>query len=310
MVLSTGGQASGAYAPSPLARIAMLPLPRPRLFGPRHSVSVPLERRLPRNLGTFLTLAFFAAVGVAGVVVGGHMAEFRAQYGEPQHALGRALGFGLDRITIKGIDELRAAEILEAVGITPKVSLAFLDAAETRTRLEAMPLVRQASVRKLYPNALALTITEREPYAIWQRNGELFLVAQDGTVIDLMRDARFARLPLVVGDEANARAKEYAALLDEAGALKNRIRAGTLIAGRRWNLKLDNGIDIRLPEHGAAEALARFVALERDNRITDKDILAVDLRMADRVMVRLTEEAAAARAETQKKKPKGKGAEI
>lgn len=80
------------------------------------------------------------------------------------------------------------------------------------------------------------------------------------------------------------------------------------MSGRRWTLKLD-GVDIRLPETGATEALARLVKLERDNRILEKDIIAVDLRMPDRVVVRLTEEAAAARAESQKKKPKGKGTE-
>jgi len=289
-------------------------LPKPRragLFGARVSVSVPLERRLPRNLGTWLTFGFFAAVGAAGFVLGGYGDTFREAYGEPRHALGRALGLGIERVTITGIAELRETEILAAAGITPMISLAFLDAGTVRRNLEALPLVREASVRKLYPNAVSLTIVEREPYALWQRNGELFVVAADGTVIDTMRDARFARLPFVVGDEANIRAKEYADLLDEAGPLKNRIRAGTLVAGRRWNLKLDNGVDIRLPEHDAREALARFVAVEREQKLADRDILAIDLRMPDRVMLRLSEEAAAIRAEINRKKPKAqKGADI
>ncbi len=90
--------------------------------------------------------------------------------------------------------------------------------------------------------------------------------------------------------------------------LGERVKAGTYVSGRRWTLKLD-GVDIRLPETGAAEALARLAKLERDSRILEKDIIAVDLRLPDRVVVRLTEEAAATRAESQKKKPKGKGTE-
>ena len=68
--------------------------------------------------------------------------------------------------------------------------------------------------------------------------------------------ARFAYLPLVVGEQANLHTRDYLALLEAAGPLKSRIRAGTLVSGRRWTLKMDNGIDVRLPEHGAKDALA------------------------------------------------------
>jgi cell division protein FtsQ len=129
-------------------------------------------------------------------------------------------------------------------------------------------------------------------------------------VIDSFEDARFAYLPLVVGEEANLHTKDYLALLEAAGPLKGRIRAGTLVAGRRWTLKIDNGIDVRLPEHGIGAALARLVKLEREQGILQKDVIAIDLRMPDRVVVRLTEEAAAARLDGLKKKPvRGKGVE-
>jgi cell division protein FtsQ len=152
-----------------------------------------------------------------------------------------------------------------------------------------------------------VTLEERRAHALWQRNGEIVVVAADGTVIDRLRDDRFAHLPLVVGEGANARTAEYLALVEAAGPLKSRIRAGSLVAGRRWTLKID-GVDVRLPEQGAEAALARLARLEREQKILDRDLIAIDLRMSDRVVVRLTEEAAAARAEATKKKPtRGKG---
>jgi cell division protein FtsQ len=275
----------------------------------RHrSVSVPIARRLPRFLGTGLALSFFTGVAYLGLAQGGHLDEFYKEYGEPHHALARMVGLGLERITVSGISQLRESEVLTAAGITTKTSLAFLDASELRERLERVPLIKTASVRKLYPNELVVTLTERKPYALWQLNGELFVVAADGTVIDHMQDDRFANLPLVVGEQANGRTKEYLALLDAAGPMKSRIRAGTLVSGRRWTLKIDNGMDVRLPELGASEAIARLVKLEREQKILEKDVLALDLRMPDRVVVRLSEEAAAARMDALKKKPmRGKG---
>ena len=274
----------------------------------RRSVAVPLERRLPRFLGTGLALGFFTAVALVGLSEGGHLDESYGTYGEPHHALARVLGLGLERVTISGIAQLRESDVLAAAGLNSLVSLPFLSASTIREHLERVPLIKTASVRKLYPNELVLTLTEREPHALWQLDGELFITAADGTVIDLMQDARFVHLPLVVGDEANTRTKEYLALLDSAGPLKGRIQAGTLVSGRRWTLKMDNGVDVRLPEQDAAEALARLVRLEREQKILEKDVLAIDLRMPDRVVVRLTEEAAAARADAMKKKAlRGKG---
>lgn len=274
----------------------------------RRSAGAPIEKRIPRHLGTWLTLGFFSGVVTLGLFQGGHLDTFTREHGQPHHALARALGLGLESITISGISQMRETEVLAAGGLNAKQSLVFLDVNDLRERLERVPLVESATVRKLYPNELVITLTERKPYALWQNNGELFIIASDGTVIDLMQDDRFVNLPFVVGENANVRSKEYFAILEAAGPLKSRIRAGTLVSGRRWTLKMDNGMDVRLPEKGAADALARLVKLENEQKILEKDVLAIDLRMADRVVVRLTEEAALARAESLKKKPmRGKG---
>jgi len=284
-----------------------------RLFGSSRSVrrrssGVPIEKRIPRYLGTWLTLGFLSGVVTIGLWQGGHLDTFIREHGQPHHALARALGLGLESITISGIAQMRETEVLAAAGLNSKLSLPFLDVSELRERLERVPMIESATVRKLYPNELVITLSERQPYAIWQNNGELFIIAADGTVIDLMQDERFIDLPFVVGESANVRSKEYFALLEAAGPLKSRIRAGTLVSGRRWTLKMDNGMDVRLPEKKAADALARLVKLENEQKILEKDVLAIDLRMADRVVVRLTEEAALARAESLKKKPmRGKG---
>jgi cell division protein FtsQ len=283
---------------------------RARVRAPSSGVLARLHRKLPRFLGTGLTLLFLALVGATGAVVGGHVEAVRGRYGEPQHALARLAGLALDQVTISGIARLSEAEVLAAAGISPKLSLAFLNVREIRDRLERLPLVKSASVRKLYPNELVITLWEREPHALWQRDGELFVIADDGTVLAPLRDPRLAHLPMVVGEDANGRTTEYLALLESAGPLKARVVAGSLVAGRRWTLKIDNGIDVRLPESGAAAALTRLAALEREQNILDKDIIAIDLRMSDRVVVRLTEEAMAARLDTIRKKPaRGRAAE-
>jgi cell division protein FtsQ len=91
-------------------------------------------------------------------------------------------------------------------------------------------------------------------------------------------------------------------------AIRDQMRASILIAERRWNLRLKNGIDVRLPEDGFERALETLAGLDRDKKLLSRDITAVDLRLPDRASVRLSDAAAQAREEMLKKKfPKKKG---
>lgn len=266
-------------------------------------------RYMPRGTGSGLMLALFATVATYGALRGGHLDEFRATYGEPYDAVARLFGLGIDEVHISGIVELRESEVLAAAGVGPLRSLAFLDASEVRKRLESVPMIRQASVSKLYPDALSIGIVEREPQALWQRNGEVFVIAGDGTVIDLMTDPRFARLPFVAGEGANMRAEEYIDIVKAAGPLAQRIRAGILVSGRRWDIKFDNDLIVRLPEIEPVVAMTRLVDLERRETLLNKDLIAIDMRQNDRMSLRLSEEGAAAMIEARKKTGKRKAPE-
>ena len=261
-----------------------------------------------RRRGTPLLVFSLIGTSIAyGTVRGGGYAAFVEQYGSPADIIARNIGFPISAVAISGESGLTQAEVLEASGISTKNSLAFLDAAEVRGRLRAVPLVQEASVRKLYPDHVAIEITERQPYALWQQDGQLSVIAADGTVIDTMRDGRFAELPFVVGEGANTHISDYLALIGKAGDLKSKIRAGIFVAERRWTLSTKNGIEIMLPEHNPERALAALASLDREARILDKDVISLDLRLPDRVVARLSEEAFAQRSDAlARKNPKPK----
>jgi len=197
-------------------------------------------------------------------------------------------------VKISGYTDLRESDVLALAGITPTVSLPFFDVAAARAALEAAPLISRASVRKLYPNQIVIEIVERTPYAVWQKDGDVHAIAADGAPIDEVNDGRYADLPFVVGEGANGRVREFVALLDAMDELKPRVEAGVLIDQRRWNLRLKSGIDIKLPESDPEAAIAELLTLQRQSRILEKDVLALDFRVPGRVFARLSEEAAAA----------------
>ncbi len=256
-----------------------------------------------------MTSMFLASVGFYGAQKGGEYAAFIAANGDLRDICAKALGFGIRAVTIVGARELSEREILDGAGIGPRNSLVFLDVAQIRERLKAIQLVKEVSVSKLYPDRLVIEIEERQPFALWQRNGEVQIVAADGMPIDSFRNAHFANLPFVVGEGANERLGEYLSLLDAMGDLRERVRAGMLVSHRRWTLKTLNGIEIELPENDPASAVATLIDLQRDFHVLDKDILSLDLRQPGRVVARLTAEAASARAELLARKTKSKGAQ-
>jgi cell division protein FtsQ len=253
-------------------------------------------------------IVLFAGVGLYGSWLGGEYSAFVAAEGSVPDYFARVVGFGIRTVTISGAQALTQQEIIAVTGIGAKDSLPFLDVRKVRERLQALPLVKDASISKLYPGRVVIEVEERKPFALWQQDGAVKIVAADGTPIDDYANRRFAALPLVVGAGANARLGEYMALLQAAGDLRPRIKAGILVAQRRWTLQMDNHVEVALPELGAAAALARLAQFQREAHVIDKDILAIDLRVPGRMFVRLTEYAAAARAAALAPKSKMKGA--
>ena len=231
-------------------------------------------------------------------------------HGQPADIAAKALGFSIKAVTISGERELKEQDLLAIAGISDRNSLLFLDVAKIRERLQQLPLVKETVVTKLYPDRLLIEIEERAPFALWQSNGDVRIVAADGVPVATMRDQRFIHLPLVVGAGANEKLSQYLALLDAAGDLRDRIVAGVLVAQRRWTLKTANGVDILLPEREPEAALARLMDLQRTAHILDRDLISLDLRQSGRLVARLTEEAAADRAGTLPNKTKPKGGHI
>ena len=271
-------------------------------------VTLPLAHlRVPRFTGAVAALVFLSAAAVYGVVKGEHGPAIVSAIKDTADAGANAMGMRIATVSLSGQRQVSREEIFAAAGVTDHSSLLFLDVADARARLEAIPWIAEATVRKLYPDRLQITITEREAFALWQREGKVSVIAADGTVLSAKVEPRLALLPFVVGNGAAAKARDFLAVLDRFPAIRDQVRASILVADRRWNLRLKNGIDVRLPDSDVEQALATLTRLDREKSLLGRDITAVDLRLPGRLTVRLSDAAAQAREEGLKKQPKKKG---
>jgi cell division protein FtsQ len=269
---------------------------------------------LPRGAGSSAAALLLLASTCYGVVKGGHTETIVARVQDICDTAANSAGFRISEIALAGQHEVSRESILTLAGITGRSSLLFLDASRTRARLMRNPWIADAAVLKLYPGRLRIEITERKPFALWQKAGLIALIAADGIVLERYVAPRFAPLPLVVGDGAEHAGHEFIERLNHYPQIASLVEASVLVADRRWNLHLKGGIDVLLPEGAPDHALKTLAELERSKQLLARDIATVDLRLPDRVTVRLSDGAAAARDDALKaaeknKKKKGKGGE-
>jgi cell division protein FtsQ len=279
----------------------------PRVRGERENHLIArLEDRLPRNFGTAATLLILLGSLSIGVVRGGHLEVMIEAFRDARDAVANTAGFRIAHVGITGRKHLSQDEILAIGGVTGRRSLLFLDAATVRDRLKAAPWIADATVLKLYPDSIQIDIVERAPFALWQHDGSVSVISEKGAVLQPYTPGPFRSLPLVVGKGAESRAKDFLDLLEQYPHVRRQVKAVVYVGERRWNLRLADGIDVRLPEKNVEAALATLTKLDKDESLFSRDITAIDLRLPDRLTVRLSEDAAKARADMLKDREKAR----
>jgi cell division protein FtsQ len=212
-----------------------------------------------------------------------------------------ALGFAVGDIEVEGRRTTHPSEILDALKARAGAPIFAVDLEQAKRRLEALPWVRSALIERRLPDTIYVRLAERQPLALWQHGGKIELIDRDANVIPVVRLDRFANLPMVVGEDAARHALALVGMLASEKALATRVSAAIWIGDRRWNLRIDNRIDVLLPEKGAAAAWAELARLEEKDAILKRNVEAVDLRLPDRLVLRMTAPVKAAEPSPKKK---------
>lgn len=236
---------------------------------------------VPRYAGTIGMLGFLGATGVYGMVLGGHSENM-------VKATASTLGFAIEDVKVVGNNETSDIDILGQLELDGETSLVGLSAEAARQAIGKLPWVESVEVRKVYPGTLLVSLEERKAFAVWQNGQELSLIDSAGDTIVPFRPGRYNALPLVVGEGAEKRVKGFVDEVAAYPALAGKVRAYIRVADRRWDILLENGVRIMLPENDPMKALAEVERLDSEKHLLSRDITAVDMRLDDRVTVQLT----------------------
>lgn len=270
----------------------------PRLSALRRPAAA---RRRPSRFAWFTRRRLAIGGGVLGAVAlvgAGVVAAQRLGIGERFADLGTETaaatlrttaraGLSVTEILVTGRRNTPESHVIAAVGVKLGAPLLAFDPATARVELERLPWVRSADVERHFPGSVVVRLVEREPLALWQTRGTFSVVDRQGEEIRGVDPGLFRHLPTVVGDDAPRHAAALLALLATEPELMKRVAAAIRIAGRRWDLVLDNDIRVQLPEHEAGQAWVKLASAERAERLLDRNVTHVDLRALDRITVRV-----------------------
>lgn len=200
--------------------------------------------------------------------------------------------FMVNLMAIDGAEGTLAAEIRDTMPLEFPQSSFDLDLTDLRREITALPGVRTANVRIKPGGILHVDVTRRVPVAVWRNDAGLALVDEAGAhVADVAARAAHPDLPLIAGDGAQNHVPQALELLRTAAALRERVRGVVRMGDRRWDVVLDRGQRVMLPEEQPLPALERVIALERAQEVLTRDVAIVDMRQGERPTIRMNPDA-------------------
>ncbi len=252
--------------------------PRPRWWKP-------LQRVLPFAAAVLLLVSLARAALQAGYgdTLATGMEGVRA-------AIARLAGLRVEAVRSRGLERTDRGAVRAILAPLVGRYILAVDLVSVQNRLEALPWVASARVRRLLPNTLLVEIRERQPAAVWSGPDGIRLLDDQGQIVPTAEAARFRRLPLLHGREAPARLPDLLRLFDHAPELAPRLTAAALVGGRRWDLFFDGRVRLRLPEEEVEQAWRRFLEAERRDGLLERAVDTIDLRSPDWLVLRLREE--------------------
>lgn len=257
------------------------------------STQIAKERRLRPIIRrvTKIVLLVFATLTislVAWLIYSGSFADFKEKMFEKALRTSSEFGLNLENIYFDGLNHLKTENVLSLLPKEShrKIPILGISVADLKRDIEEFGWVKEANIERQLPNTLHIKIIERTPYAIWQNKGQLALIDRDGYIITRDGVEKFGGLSIVIGEDANLHVSSLFEFVEEEGELIEDIASIIRVGGRRWDIRLKNDIEIKLPEKEPEKSWRYIANLHREKHLLDRSLKTIDLRVSDRMFIK------------------------
>ncbi len=196
--------------------------------------------------------------------------------------------FQIKHVIIEGVKKSNKSEIENNVTDFTD-NLIGLNFNSIKEIVESSEWVKRASIRKILPSTLIINVIENDPYAIYLQEGKSFLIDIDGTIITEINLDNYENELLFVKGENSPELLEQL-IRDISIVFPNLIQnldELEFIEKRRWNLKLNNKLLVKLPDENIQHSLKNLKQLFKDQEVMQSNIIEIDLRIQGRAAIKV-----------------------
>lgn len=249
------------------------------------------QRKTLKTVLVSFLFGFCIIGGIAGYFLG-YLQQTYTYFSQKLINLSATVGLKIDDVFVEGRQYSPQNAVLNAVQAKRNHPILAYDLEIIRKNLEKIDWVKSATVQRRLPNLIYIQMVERKPIALWHHQQNFFLVDQEGIVITSPVLSYFKHLPIVVGADAPVHAPQILAVLEKFPKVREKLSSLVRIRQRRWDVTLENSIQVKLPEEKVEDALARLSLLIEQKRISKDETSMVDLRVPKQIILRLSKAAA------------------
>ena len=195
-------------------------------------------------------------------------------------------GFVARNILVEG-REYTDPEVLKAlINVQKGDPLFSFNPDEAQELVEQIQWVEAAHVERRLPDTIYIRLQERQPLALYQKDGKLTLIDYKGDVITRHGLERFKNLVVVIGKDAPERAYDLLENLAAESYIYDQTSNVAYIDERRWDIILKGGMRIKLPADDYGLALRKLGRAQAEDGLLDKDLTGIDMRDPEKIVVR------------------------
>jgi len=239
-----------------------------------------------RRFGVGLAVIVLVLWGAAWLWLSGSVSRAITWSQNQTLAFTQDIGFSVGNIMVEGRVNTNPDVLLALINTTEGDPLFAFDPASAREQIERISWIKSTRVERRFPDTIYISLSEREPLALYHNGEKLVLLDQEGEAITDNDLDRFKDLILLSGKGADDKAPALMTNLRAEPALLPLVESASYISERRWDLKLHNGIRVELPEEDMPFALRRLSRAHEEDALLDKKVKAIDMRLTDRIIIR------------------------
>ena len=249
----------------------------------------PSTRRGRRLIASVFLVFFLALIAGGGVMLWRTPATLASMVAQGWGSLDRAAGWSglaIRQISLSGHRYASDIDLFEVLNEHTARSLVGIDVKAASDALTELSWVKSADIERKFPDELLVRIEERSPYAVWHVDNQYWLIDKKGGRLAPVTEASFRELAHVSGNGADKKIAGFLDRLNGYPQLRSEISLISRVGDRRWSLTFKSGLTVELPARGEGETIAKLDQLRRDNGILDSGLRSIDLRLADRIIIR------------------------